>query len=95
MTDWLTLNAAYSYLDATITEFNVTAGVTDVNGRPLARAPNTFAGSIDMSWPVANNLVFSTRAEYRYRSDFVFEPSIDPALLEDGYGLVDARLDRR
>lgn len=93
VTDWLTLNAAYSYLDATITQFNVTAGVTDVNGRPLARAPNnTFAGSVDMSWPVGDGLVIGARAEYRYRSSFWFEPSIDPALLEDGYGLVDARV---
>ncbi len=93
VTDWLTVNAAYSYLDATITEFNVTAGVTDVNGRPLARAPeNTFAGSVDLSWPVGDNLVLGARAEYRYRSDFWFEPSLDRALLEEGYGIVDARV---
>jgi iron complex outermembrane receptor protein len=30
--------------------------------------------------------------DYRYRSSFWFEPSIDRSLFEGGYGLVDARV---
>lgn len=91
-TRWLTFNAGYSYLDTKITRFDVTAGVTDVNGLDLARAPtHTLSSSADVDVPVGNYRV-GARAEYLYRSSFLFEPSPDPALLEPGYGLFNARV---
>ena len=92
LTSWLTLNANYSYIDSKITKFNVTPGVADVTGLQLARAPkHTLSTSFDLNIPVGNYIV-GGRGEYRYRSDFLFEPSADPALLEPGYGLFDARV---
>jgi iron complex outermembrane receptor protein len=91
-TSWLNFNLGYSYLDAKITSFNATPGVTDVNGLDLARAPtHTLSTSAEATIPVgARNL--GLRVEYLYRSDFLFEPSADNALREPGYGLFNSRI---
>ena len=92
-TDWLTLRLGYAYLESEITKFNVTTGVADVTGRDLARAPNsTLNAAIETSFTVGEGLTLGGRLDYRYRSSFWFEPSVDTALYQRGYGLVDARI---
>lgn len=89
---WQSYTLGYSYLDTLITSFNATPGVTDVNGLQLARSPrNTFNAAVDLSTPVGA-YVLGGRVDYRYRSSFWFEPSIDRALFEPGYALIDARV---
>lgn len=89
---WQQYTLAYSYLDTRITSFNVTPGVADVNGLQLARSPrHTANAAVDLSAPIGA-YVLGGRLDYRYRSSFWFEPSIDRALFEPGYGLVDARV---
>jgi iron complex outermembrane receptor protein len=91
-TDWLNFNLGYSYIDTKITKFNVTPGVTDVTGRPLARAPrDTLTAAANLDVPVGDYRV-GARFEYLYRSGFWFEPSRDPSLYEPGYGLFNARI---
>lgn len=88
----LTMFLGYSYLDTSITKFNVTPGVTDVTGRPLARAPReTINAAAELAIPIGG-LRGTARIDYRQRSSFWFEPSSDPALFEPGYSLVDARV---
>lgn len=89
---WQSYTLAYSYLDTLITSFNATPGVTDVNGLELARSPrHTLNAAVDLSMPLGA-YVLGGRVDYRYRSSFWFEPSIDRSLFEGGYGLVDARV---
>lgn len=89
---WQSYTLAYSYLDTMITSFNATPGVTNVNGLELARSPrHTLNAAVDLSTQLGS-YVLAGRVDYRYRSSFWFEPSVDRALFEDGYGLVDARV---
>jgi len=91
-TNWLSFNLNYSYIDSKITQFNATTGVTDVTGFRLARAPqSTVTAAVNLDIPVGDYRL-GGRVGYDHRSSFWFEPSADPALLQPGYGLFDARV---
>ena len=90
LSDALTLRATYSYLDATFKDGKI-EGV-DVSGRSLNRAPEN-SGSISASYitPLGDLGDLSLRADYIYTDSFLFD-SVNLALNQESYGLVNARV---
>ena len=63
----------------------------DLSGNTLARAPELmFSTGLSLSAAVGDNLAFDARIEYNWQDDMEWSPNND--VLEDAYGLLDARL---
>jgi iron complex outermembrane receptor protein len=86
---WLTLGAAYGYLDARYLEIGRVPGLT--LGTPFQRTPHhSLALFVDGKWSLGGGTI-QAHADYGYRSREQFQ--ITPAINDQpGYGLVGARL---
>jgi iron complex outermembrane receptor protein len=73
LSEELTLNIGYAYLDATYDEYIFNAAV-DFSGNDLVRSPkNTFNVTLDYSTPVADG-IFSLRGDFSWVGKHFFEP---------------------
>jgi iron complex outermembrane recepter protein len=92
LTDGLTAQASYAYLDATYDEFINEAG-QDFSGNRLTRSPkNSYNIGLTQRAQLGANLGLLLHAEYSYRSRIFFNPDNWPLTGDDSLGLVNARV---
>ncbi|MBL8269919.1 TonB-dependent receptor [Steroidobacter sp.] len=79
-----------SYLDSEYQDFIDSAG-NDLSGNRLARTPEfRFTGGADYTVPITSGLSLDTRVEYQWQDDMPW--LVENTVLEDDYGLLDARV---
>ena len=93
---WLRVVATLGYTDAEITEVDLDPSL-EANFAKGSRLPYvskvTYSISPQAMWPLANGSSLMLRADYAYRDDFYGQIANSPFEKEDGYGLVNARLE--
>ncbi|NNC77843.1 MAG: TonB-dependent receptor [Woeseiaceae bacterium] len=68
-------------------------GNLDYSGNRLPRASKrSWSLNSNYTLPLQNDSDLNFQVSYAYKSDFYFDPSNVPAALEDGFGLLDARI---
>ncbi|MEM9438961.1 MAG: TonB-dependent receptor [Pseudomonadota bacterium] len=91
LTDDLTLNANYGYLDAEYDDFVDDVLGQDFSGNPLPFSSKHSAGvGIDLSTPLRNETRLNVGLDYTYRTSYSFNP--DNAFRQDPTHLLDARV---
>lgn len=91
LTDDLTLNANYGYLDAEYDDFVDDVLGEDFSGNPLPFSSKHSAGvGIDWSTPLQNETRLNMGLDYTYRTSYSFNP--DNAFRQDPTHLLDARV---
>lgn len=97
--DGLTLTAATGYVDAHYVDFpngQCPSGVTgscNLNGKPLDQTPRwTFNASAQYDWSVGSGMDAFARLDASFRSKVFYQQSLDPNAVQNGYGLLNARI---
>ena len=90
------IDATLGYTDAQITKVDLDPSL-EANFMAGSRLPYvsnyTFSISPRVQWPLGNGAEVVLRADYSYRDDFFGQIANSPFEWEDGYGLVNARLE--
>lgn len=90
------IDATLGYTDAQITKVDLDPSL-EANFMEGSRLPYvskyTFSISPRVQWPLGNGAEVVLRADYSYRDDFFGQIANSPFEWEDGYGLVNARLE--
>ena len=90
------IDATFGYTDAQITEVDLDPSL-EANFMAGSRLPYvskyTFSISPRLQWPLDNGAEVLLRADYSYRDEFYGQIANSPFELEDGYGLVNARIE--
>ncbi len=93
---WLRLVATLGYTDAEIVEVDLDPAL-EANFTEGSRLPYvskvTYSISPQAMWPLANGASLLLRADYAYRDDFYGQIANSPFEKEDGYGLLNARIE--
>ena len=90
------VDVTFGYTDAQVTEVDLDPAL-EANFKPGSRLPYvskyTFSISPRLQWPLGNGAEVLLRADYSYRDDFFGQIANSPFEREDGYGLVNARIE--
>lgn len=87
----LTLNAGVTYADTVFTDYQFTPTV-NYRGLALPNAPKwSFILGANLNTPITSGLVLDASTNFSYRSK-VFMIAADPASVQEGYGILQARV---
>ena len=79
----------YSYIDGKFNDKDGSGVEQEYAGNRFRLTPkNTFSAGIDVNLPINKSTRIYLRPSYSYKSKVYFEDNNDPALTQDGYGLV-------
>lgn len=107
LTEELTLNGAFAYLDATYKSFpgagcnlaqslvwtGATGCVQDLSGQPLQFAPEHTANiGVTYEKELASGLLLSAGLDYNWSDDVVVSADLDENLVQDSFGKLNARI---
>ncbi|MFW2421000.1 MAG: TonB-dependent receptor [Porticoccaceae bacterium] len=106
LTESLTLNGAFAYLDATYKSFpsaacfdgqtaeqGCTAGSQDLSGQPLQFAPEYTANvGIAYEAEIAAGLILSAGLDYNWSDDVVVAADLDDHLIQESFGKLNGRI---
>jgi len=91
VSDSFTIDATLGILDARYDTLN--PGATVTTDLLLARTPDlTFSFGAEYVFDVADNFDLTVRGDYSYQSSQALDPANTAALIQDGYGLLSARM---
>ena len=82
----ITVNASYTYLDAEFYRFDSVAGSRAGNEMPLA-PEHAYTVGVDYDLAFSNGGGLGVRTEYSWKDDFFFDSSNDPVSLQESYGV--------
>lgn len=90
-TETLTFDASLGLLDANYATLN--PGVTITKDLDLPRTPSlTFSVGAEQVFPLSDQFDVTVRGDYTYQSKMALDVQNTPALIQDGYGLLGARI---
>ncbi len=108
LTDNVTINGAFAYLDATYKSFTQAActndqevdgscaangGVQDLSGQPLQFAPEYTANiGIEYITSISNGMELGINADYNWSDDTVIANDLDANLIQASHGKLNARI---
>ena len=83
----LSINASYAFLDAEFERFDSVAGSRAGNEMPLA-PEQAYTVGVNYDLDFSNYGGLGLRAEYSWKEEFFFDSSNDPVSLQEAYGVV-------